>query len=146
MKISTKGRYAIRMMADLAMQDAESYIPLRDVAARQNISIKYLEQITALLNKAGMLISTRGNNGGYRLSRAPHEYTIGDILRVTEGNLTPVSCVVTGQCESKGDTPCLTRRFWHGLYACINDYVDHFTLADLIADSKSPVTTGRKED
>ena len=146
MKISTKGRYAIRMMADLAMQDAEAYTPLRDIAARQNISIKYLEQITALLNKAGMLISTRGNAGGYRLSKKPHEYTVGDILRVTEGNLTPVSCVVTGRCEGKSGIPCITRRFWHGLYACINDYVDRYTLADLIADSKSPAPTGRKDD
>lgn len=144
MKISTKGRYAIRMMADLAIQDAEACIPLRDIAARQNISIKYLEQITALLNKAGMLISIRGNNGGYRLSRKPNEYTIGDILRVTEGNLTPVSCVVTGQCEGNSGNACLTRRFWHGLYACINDYVDHYTLADLIADHQSPAPDGQK--
>lgn len=131
MKFSTKGRYAIRMMLDLAMQPTDTFTPLRDIAERQNISIKYLEQITAMLHKAGLVQSSRGNAGGYRLVMPPEQYTLGAILRVTEGSLTPVSCLETGQCENADG--CLTRHFWHGLHQQISNYVDHYTLADLIA-------------
>lgn len=131
MKFSTKGRYAIRMMLDLAMQPADTFTPLRDIAERQKISIKYLEQITAMLHKAGLVQSSRGNAGGYRLIMPPEQYTLGEILRVTEGSLTPVSCLETGSCEN--ESVCLTRRFWHGLHQQISNYVDNYTLADLIA-------------
>ena len=93
MKISTKGRYALRMMLDLAEYQKDGYISLKDIAARQNISKKYLEQIVPMLNKNGMLCANRGNMGGYRLAKQPAQYTIGDILRATEGSFAPVSCL-----------------------------------------------------
>ena len=93
MKISTKGRYALRLMIDLAQHDAGGYIPLRDISKRQQISAKYLEQIVVQLSRAGFVISTRGAQGGYQLARHPSEYTVGDILRITEGSLAPVACL-----------------------------------------------------
>lgn len=93
MKISTKGRYALRIMLDIAMHDDGKYIPLKDIAKRQNLTVKYLEQIISLLNKAGYLQSLRGNTGGYRLAKNLDEYIVGDILRVTEGDLAPVACL-----------------------------------------------------
>ena len=92
MKISTKGRYALRLMIDLAQHDAGGYIPLRDISRRQEISAKYLEQIVVQLSRAGFVTSTRGAQGGYQLARHPSEYTVGDILRITEGSLAPVAC------------------------------------------------------
>ena len=93
MKISTRGRYALRVMIDLAINGKENYISLKDIANRQEISMKYLEQIVSILNKAGLVDTLRGNNGGYKLNRKPSEYRVGDILRVAEGDLTPVYCV-----------------------------------------------------
>ena len=95
MKISTKGRYALRLMVDLAEHRENGFIALKDVAKRQNISKKYLEQIVPVLNGAGLLITNRGNKGGYRLAKPPSEYTVGDILRITEGSIAPVSCLET---------------------------------------------------
>ena len=131
MKISTKGRYALRVMVDLAMNDTGIFIPLKDIANRQEISNKYLEQIIAILNKAGYLETARGNTGGYKLARKPSEYIIGDILRATEGDLTPIYCLTEdGECKRKEN--CKTYSFWKGLDKVINEYVDSKTLEDLL--------------
>lgn len=129
MKISTRGRYALRVMIDLAINGKENYISLKDIANRQEISMKYLEQIVSILNKAGLVDTLRGNNGGYKLNRKPSEYRVGDILRVAEGDLTPVYCVHE-DCSRKKN--CKTYSFWKGLDQVISDYVDSKTLEDLI--------------
>lgn len=131
MRISTKGRYALRIMIDLAMNDNGKFISLKDIAARQEISNKYLEQIIAMLNKAGFLETARGNTGGYKLARKPSEYIVGDILRATEGDLTPIYCLTEeGECSRKEN--CKTHSFWKGLDDAINEYVNSKTLEDLI--------------
>lgn len=131
MKISTKGRYALRVMLDLALNNDGSYISLKDIAARQDISNKYLEQIIAMLNKAGYLDTARGNTGGYKLAKKPNEYIIGDILRATEGDLTPIYCLTEeGECKRKEN--CKTHSFWKGLDNVINEYVNSKTLEDLM--------------
>ena len=136
MRISTKGRYALRLMIDLAEHDDGSLISIRDVAERQGISAKYLEQIVGLLSKAGFLRSGRGPQGGYRLSRAPEEYTVGDILRLTEGNLAPVACLEDSENRCERSHECATLDFWTGLYAAVNNYIDRYTLADLLAEQQ----------
>ena len=130
MKISTKGRYALRVMIDLATHNDENYISLKDIANRQEVSLKYLEQIVALLNKAGYLETARGNNGGYKLAKSPEQYKVGDILRKTEGDLAPIACVSGEECCRKEN--CKTFSFWQGLDNVINEYADSKTLADLI--------------
>ena len=132
MKISTKGRYALRMMIDIAEHDADGFVSLRDVAARQVISPKYLEQIAGLLTRAGLVTSGRGAQGGYRLSRAPEAYSVGEILRLTEGNLAPVSCLEGPENRCALCDACGTVEFWTGLYAAVNEYIDRYTLADLL--------------
>ncbi len=134
MIISTKGRYALRMLLDLAMHQQESYIALKDIAARQNISKKYLEQIVPILNKSNLLQANRGFQGGYRLARAPREYTVGYILRLTEGSLAPVTCLdwTPAGCERRGE--CMTLPIWQGLDKVISDYLDNITLQDIIDD------------
>ena len=134
MKISTKGRYALRLMTDIAAHDSDGYVSLKDVAARQGISMKYSEQIAGLLAKAGLLHSGRGAQGGYRLAKRPEDYTVGSILRLTEGNLAPVACLEGPEniCQRCGE--CSTLGFWAGLYAVVNDYIDRYTLADLLAE------------
>ncbi len=136
MKISTKGRYALRVMIDLALHDNGEYIALKDIAARQNITIKYLEQIVTVLNKAGFLRSMRGNNGGHRLAKEPSEYVVGDILRAMEGSLTPIECAAIENGDCPRADSCVTLNFWKGLDDVINDYVDRFRLSDLIEDYK----------
>lgn len=133
MKISTKGRYALRMMADLAMHQADGVVALRDIAERQNISKKYLEQIVPLLNKAELLRTNRGYQGGYSLSKPPEKYTVGEILRVTEGSLAPVACLQYDENRCDNRAECLTLPVWEGLYKVINEYLDGITLSDLIA-------------
>ena len=130
MKISTKGRYALRVMIDLAVNDKGDYVSLKDISNSQEVSLKYLEQIMAMLNKAGYVKSTRGNNGGYRLAKSPEEYKVGDILRKTEGDLAPIACVNGEECGKREN--CKTFKFWQGLDNVINEYVDSKTLADLI--------------
>ncbi len=132
MKISTKGRYALRMMLDLAMHSADGFVALKDIAERQDISKKYLEQIVPLLNKADLLRTNRGYQGGYALAKSPEKYTIGEILRVTEGNLCPVSCLQYPVNECPRASECLTLPVWEGLYKAINDYLDSVTLQDII--------------
>ncbi len=131
MKISTKGRYALRIMIDLATNDKGEFIALKDIAERQEVSNKYLEQIIAMLNKAGYLETARGNNGGYKLAKKPSECIVGDILRATEGELTPIDCLKdTGICKRKEN--CKTYSFWEGLEQVITQYVDSKSLEDLI--------------
>ena len=129
MKISTKGRYALRIMTDLAINRNEKFISLKDISIRQQISMKYLEQIISVLNKAEYLVSSRGINGGYKLKKEPKEYIVGDILRVAEGDLTPVHCL-NDECNRK--SICKTYIFWKGLDEVITNYVDSKTLDDLI--------------
>ena len=118
MKISTKGRYALRLMLDLAMNGENNVVRIKDIAERQQISDKYLEQIISVLNKAGYVRSTRGPQGGYSLRKAPEEYTVGDILRLTEGSLAPVACVEEeGSCEREVD--CVTVEVWKRLNQAI---------------------------
>lgn len=132
MKISTKGRYALRLMLDLALNDTGETIRVKDIAARQEISEKYLEQIIAVLNKAGFVKSVRGPQGGYRLARKPKDYTVGMILRLTEGSLAPVSCLDDDPNECNRQEDCVTIFIWEKLYEAINSVVDGFTLADLV--------------
>ena len=132
MKISTRGRYALRFMIDLAMQNSDQFIALKDISARQEISVKYLEQIASLLSKHGLLVSTRGQQGGYKLARPTEKYLVGDILRLTEGPLAPVACLDNPDIPCSRTSICKTLPFWKGLYKAIEDYVDRFTLADLV--------------
>ncbi len=132
MKISTKGRYALRLMLDLAVYNTGAPISLKDVAKRQQISEKYLEQIISLLNKAGFVRSVRGPQGGYMLAKDPGEYTVGRILRLTEGDLAPVSCVEADGMDCERRQGCVTVRIWEKLTEAINGVVDHITLADMV--------------
>ena len=134
MKISTKGRYALRVMIELALHDAEELVPLKEVAKRQGITLKYMEQIISPLAKAGYVQSLRGSNGGYRLAKKPSEYKAGDILRVMEGPLEPVVCLEDGYNCPRTDS-CSTLEFWQGLSKLVNDYVDSYTLEDLAEQS-----------
>ena len=133
MKISTRGRYALRLMIDLSTQDQTRFIALKDISARQEISIKYLEQIASLLSKYGYLISIRGQQGGYKLARPADQYLVGDILRLTEGPLIPVACVENPILHCHRAPTCKTLPFWQGLYKVIEEYVNKYTLADLVA-------------
>ena len=132
MLVSTRGRYALRMMVDLAEHGDEGFISLKDIAKRQEISKKYLEQIIPGLTRDGMLQTARGYQGGYRLARTPAEYTIGEILRATEGTMAPVACLEEGAaiCPRKDD--CLTLSVWAGLDKVVNEYLDGITLADVV--------------
>ncbi|MGN1074151.1 MAG: RrF2 family transcriptional regulator [Eubacteriales bacterium] len=136
MKISTKGRYALRMMLDLAQHQSDGYVALRDIAQRQNISKKYLEQIVPVLNKSDILRTNRGFQGGYRLAKSPDQYTVGEILRLTEGNLAPVACLEHEpiECERSGECPTLP--VWQGLYSVICEYLDGITLQDILDQQK----------
>lgn len=131
MKISTKGRYALRLMLDLALNDSERPIRIKEIAARQDISDKYLEQIISVLNKARFVRSIRGPQGGYLLTRRPEEYTVGDILRLTEGSMAPVECVEEeGFCDRIDQ--CATSVVWIRLNQAIKDVIDNITLQDLV--------------
>ena len=133
MKISTRGRYALRFMIDLAQHKQDEFIPLKDISERQGISIKYLEQITSLLSKYGLLQSVRGPQGGYKLARPQTRYTVGEILRITEGDLAPVSCLETETNECSRRSICATLKLWEGLEKAINSYLDGITLDQLTA-------------
>ncbi len=135
MKISTRGRYALSFMIDLAQQGKGGYVPLKDISERQGISIKYLEQITALLSKFGLLQSIRGPQGGYRLSKDSSEYTVGEILRTTEGNLAPVDYDEKDAVSSEQTINTATAKMWAGLNKVVNDYLDSVTLDSLVYDS-----------
>ena len=132
MRISTKGRYAVRLLLDIAVYDEMEPVRLKDTAERQNISMKYLEQIISVLVRAGYVKSVRGPQGGYRLVKEPKDYTVGMILRQVEGSLAPVSCLEdeVNQCERQAE--CVSLRIWKELDDAINEVVDKYTLQDLI--------------
>lgn len=131
MKISTKGRYALRLMLDLSINNTGEYITIKSISQRQEISDKYLEQIITQLSKAGFVKSTRGAQGGYRLAKGPEEYTVGSILRLIEGSLSPVACLDDDD-NCNRSPQCATQEVWIQLYDAINNVVDNITLADLV--------------
>lgn len=132
MKISTKGRYALRLMIDIAMHSAAEPVRIKDIAKRQDVSEKYLEQIIAVLNRAGYVRSIRGPKGGYLLTKQPAEYTAGMILRLTEGSLAPVSCLEFEENDCPRQEQCATLELWKRLDQAIKDVVDSVTLEDLV--------------
>ncbi len=132
MRISTKGRYALRLLLDLAEHRDDGYVALKDIAERQNISKKYLEQIVPILNRTDILKTNRGYQGGYKLAKDPSQYTIGMVLRVTEGSLAPVPCVDQDPIECERCDECLTLPMWKGLNKVVNEYLDSITLQDLL--------------
>lgn len=132
MKVSTKGRYALRMMIDLACNDNGEYIPLKVIAKRQGISEKYLEQIIIILNRAGFVKSVRGINGGYRLAHEPSFYTVGMILRLTEGSLAPVACLDDEANHCERSECCSTLYVWEKLKQAIDGVVDNITIQDIM--------------
>ena len=133
MIVSTKGRYALRVMIDLAEHQSDKYVPLKEVAARQEISEKYLENILKVLVQNGFLEGLRGKGGGYRLTRSPEQYTVEEILNLTEGNLATVSCLTPGAPTCHRMAECRTYNMWKGLDEMISDYFSKITLADLAA-------------
>ena len=130
--ISTRGRYALRVMIDLAEHSDSGYIPMKDVAARQEISLKYLEKILPVLVKNGIVEGLQGKSGGYRLTRKPEEYTLTEILRLTEGSLAPVACLECGAAPCHRAADCRTLPIWTELDRRINEYLDSVTVADLL--------------
>ena len=132
MKVSTKGRYALRLMIDLAEHEKEGPVTLGDVSRRQGISVKYLEHVVTQLNRAGMVVSVRGKQGEYRLSRSPSEYKAGDILSAVEGRMCPVACLEQEPNRCERYSICKTVRFWQGLDQAVQAYLDSYSLADLI--------------
>ena len=133
MMVSTKGRHALRVMLDLAQQERGAFISLKSISERQEISMKYLEAIVAMLNKAGLLMSQRGKDGGYKLARRPEEYPVNEILKLTEGTLAPVACLEEG-CDSDctHSANCLTRPMWMRLDTIIDEYLSGITIQDLL--------------
>lgn len=132
MRISTKGRYAIRIMLDLSEHIGEGYISLKKISARQEISLKYLEAIVSILNKAGMVESFRGKEGGYKLTRRPEEYTIGSIIKLTEGSIAPVSCLDGSINSCVRACQCLTLPMWLKLDKIVDGYLESVTIRDLL--------------
>lgn len=132
MKISTKGRYAVRMLVDLAEHKDEGFVALKDIAERQEISKKYLEQIVPLLNKSGILKANRGYQGGYMLAKDPADLTICEILKITEGSVAPVACLDFEPIQCERAEECSTLYIWEGLYKVITDYLNGITIQDII--------------
>ncbi|MDE5582582.1 MAG: Rrf2 family transcriptional regulator [Ruminococcus sp.] len=137
MKISTKGRYSLRMLADLAIHGEEGYISLKDIAERQDISKKYLEQIVPLLSRSGIIKANRGNKGGYMINGKASELSIGDVLRATEGSLAPVACLEYEPNSCERCDKCPTISIWKELYRLITDYLDGISIQDLADKSIS---------
>ena len=131
-KVSTKGRYALRMMLDLAERKNSGFISLKEIAERQNISKQYLEQIVSLLNTANLLRANRGKQGGYMLAKEPECYSVGQILRITEGSLAPVACLADESNCCDRANGCITLPIWEGLDAVITEYLDSHTLQDIL--------------
>lgn len=132
MMISTRGRYALRVMIDLAEHNDGKYIPMKEVAERQELSLKYLERILPMLTKSRLIIGVHGKGGGYRLGRSPENCTVGEILRLTEGNLAPVSCLECGAEPCNRISECRTLEMWQGFFKLTNEYFDNITIADLM--------------
>lgn len=137
MMISTRGRYALRVMIDLAEHNDGSYIPMKEVAERQELSLKYLERIVPVLTKNKLIKGVHGKGGGYRLNKAPSEYTVGQILRLTEGDLAPVSCLEQGAEPCKRAAECRTLKMWTDFYKITNEFFDNISIADLIRTDSS---------
>ena len=135
MIISTRGRYALRVMIDLSQQDPDSYTPLKEIAARQEISEKYLENILKSLVTQGFILGLRGKGGGYRLNRPAADYSVGQILRLTEGSLAPVTCLEGDENTCPRAGHCTTLPMWEKLDTIINDYLDSVSLADLLTQT-----------
>ena len=140
MRISTKGRYALRMLIDLAEHSNCGFIALKDIAQRQGISKKYLEQIIPIFNKSDILKANRGSQGGYMLAKSPDKYTVGEILRLTEGSLAPVACLEHDPIECERSDGCATLPIWQGLNRVINEYLDGITLQDILDQQKERYT------
>lgn len=134
MMISTKGRYALHMMIDLAEYGGDAYLPLKDIAARNGISLKYLESIAAALSKNDLLDGQHGKGGGYRLKRPPANYSVGEILRLTEGSLAPVACVERDAAPCERAAQCRARPVWDRLDRMIQEYLNSVSLADLLSE------------
>ncbi|MDR2698441.1 MAG: Rrf2 family transcriptional regulator [Candidatus Methanoplasma sp.] len=132
MRISTKGRYALRMMIDVAENSKDGKVTIREISLRQGISVKYLEQIATVLTHAELLRSERGSQGGYVLTKTPEKYTAGEILHAIEGKLAPVVCLESEINTCERANTCKTVRFWEGLYKAIDEYLDSVTLQDLV--------------
>lgn len=132
MLVSTRGRYAIRVMIDLAEHMNGKYIPMKEIADRQDVSLKYMTKIMQALTKSGMLDGQHGKGGGYKLNRDPEEYRVGDILRLTEGTLAPVACIDETYCKCDRSFECRTRPMWNELDKLISEYLDGITIADLM--------------
>lgn len=134
MMISTRGRYALRVMIDLAEHSEEGYVPMRKVAERQRISLKYLEQILPVLAKNELIEGVHGKGGGYKLTRSPEDYRVGDILRLVEGDIAPVSCLECNAEKCERADECRTRPMWDKLHTLITDYLDSVSVSDLMRD------------
>lgn len=132
MMISTRGRYALRVMVDLAEHREDGYVPMKEVAQRQGISLKYLERILPALSQNSLIEGVHGKGGGYRLVKMPEEYRIGDILRLAEGDLAPVACLECGAAPCPRAQDCRTLTVWTKFYELVNEYFDGITLADLM--------------
>lgn len=135
MMISTRGRYALRVLIDLAEQKTDNYVPMKSVAERQELPIKYIERIMPILSKNNLVEGLHGKGGGYKLSKAPKEYTIGEILRLTEGNLAPVSCLECNAKSCKRADKCKTLPMWNEFCKTANEFFNKITLEDLLANS-----------
>lgn len=132
MKISTKGRYALRMLIDLAEHKEKGFIALKEIAERQNISKKYLEQIVPIMNRSGILVTNRGYQGGYKLAKEPDEITVGEILRCTEGSMAPVACLEQSPNQCERCKECITLPIWEGLQEVVTQYLESITLQDIL--------------
>ncbi len=146
--VSTRGRYALRIMLDMAKHGNDEWQRLSDIAQRQQLSKKYLESIMAAMMRANLVESALGKSGGYRLTRSPTDYPVGEILRAVEGNLSPISCQTEGEAVCGHSCSCDACLFWQGLEDRINAYIDNYTLAQLLCTTeKTPaVSAARKED
>ena len=134
MLVSTRGRYAIRVMIDLAEHRHGKFIPMKEIADRQEVSLKYMTKIMQTLTKSGLLDGQHGKGGGYKLNREPADYRVGDILRLTEGTLAPVACLDVTDCRCDRAAECRTRPMWNELDRIINEYLDGITIADLMEE------------
>ena len=134
MIVSTKGRYALRVMLCFAQRGSDEYVPLKEIAEAEGISQKYLESIMTILSKAGFVDAVHGKGGGYRLNRPVEEYTVGSILKLTEGSLAPVSCTTQGAAACSRSTCCQTLPMWERLEKMIDEFFEGITLADLLRD------------
>ena len=132
MRVSTKGRYALRMLVDLAENQEDGYVALKDIAARQSVSKKYLEQIVPILNKTKILHTNRGFQGGYRLAVSPDKCTVGEIIRLTEGSLSPLACIDDDEITCERADECTTLFVWQGLKKVVEEYLDSITLQDIV--------------